>query len=86
MRARPVPSPLLCHTHEWDQEAPRLNALPAWAARRLLVVVCDLKVLLYELGSKQVREVSKAALEGKSAGCCAFLLLGGKVSRRARVQ
>ena len=49
------------------------------ASYRLLVVVCDLKVLLYEVGSKHVREVSKVALEGKSASCCAFLLLGGKV-------
>eukprot|EP00967_Tisochrysis_lutea_P150670 scaffold291857_cov17-Tisochrysis_lutea.AAC.1 len=37
------------------------------------------RVLLYELGSKHVREVPKAVLEGKSAQCCAFLLLGGKV-------
>ena len=45
----------------------------------MLVAVCDSKVLLYELGSKNVREVPKTALEGKSSSCCAFLLLGGKV-------
>eukprot|EP00200_Dunaliella_tertiolecta_P012552 CAMPEP_0202375576 /NCGR_PEP_ID=MMETSP1127-20130417/6232_1 /ASSEMBLY_ACC=CAM_ASM_000462 /TAXON_ID=3047 /ORGANISM="Dunaliella tertiolecta, Strain CCMP1320" /LENGTH=1080 /DNA_ID=CAMNT_0048973105 /DNA_START=121 /DNA_END=3360 /DNA_ORIENTATION=- len=60
--------------------APNIQDAAKLGARRLLVVVCDLKVLLYELGSKHVREVPKAVLEGKSAQCCAFLLLGGKAS------
>ncbi|KAF5842016.1 hypothetical protein DUNSADRAFT_9897 [Dunaliella salina] len=61
--------------------APNIQDAAKLGARRLLVAVCDLKVLLYELGSKHVREVPKVSLDGKSAVCCAFLLLGGKASR-----
>ncbi len=42
------------------------------------MLVCENKVLLWDLVSRSVREItSKASLDGKSPTCCAFLFLSG---------
>lgn len=46
--------------------------------RRLLVVVCENKVLLHDLNTRKPYEVPRAALDGKSPTCVSFLFRGGK--------
>ena len=46
---------------------------------RLLVVVCEAKVLVLDLLSKEVTELPKACFENKSPTCVSFLFLGGQV-------
>lgn len=45
---------------------------------RLLVVVCENKVLLHDLNTRKPYEVPRAALDGKSPTCVSFLFRGGK--------
>ena len=56
---------------------PRAADVHALDGARLLVLVCEGKVLLYDLASKKPFEVTKAALDGKSPTCVAFLFRGG---------
>jgi hypothetical protein len=46
--------------------------------RRLLVVVCENKVLLHDLNTRKPYEVPRAALDGKAPTCVCFLFRGGK--------
>ena len=59
--------------------APLASAAGAHAldGTRLLVVVADGKVVLYDLLSKKPFEVTRAALDGRSPTCVAFLFRGG---------
>lgn len=43
----------------------------------LLVIVCDNKVLLYDIATRRSFEVTRTHLEGKSPTCVAYLLWGG---------
>ncbi|KAF6235943.1 hypothetical protein COO60DRAFT_484505 [Scenedesmus sp. NREL 46B-D3] len=45
---------------------------------RLLVVVCENKVLLHDLNTRKPYEVPRAALDGKAPTCVCFLFRGGK--------
>ncbi|MEW5306192.1 MAG: hypothetical protein WDW36_008676 [Sanguina aurantia] len=56
---------------------PCASGVTSLAGQRLLVLVCENKVLLHDLASQRNTEVSKAVLEGKSPTCVAFLFLGG---------
>jgi hypothetical protein len=47
---------------------------------RLLVVVCENKLLLYDLNTRKPYEVSRAVLDGKAPSCVAFLFRGGRFS------
>jgi hypothetical protein len=47
---------------------------------RSLLIVCESKILVLDLLTKKVEEVSKSVLDGKSATCAAFLFLGGQVN------
>ncbi|GBF88621.1 hypothetical protein Rsub_01336 [Raphidocelis subcapitata] len=55
----------------------RASDVHALDGARLLVIVCEAKVLLYDLASKKPFEVTKATLDGKSPTCVAFLFRGG---------
>jgi hypothetical protein len=46
--------------------------------RRLLVVVCENKVLLHDLNTRKPYEVPRAVLDGKAPTCACFLFRGGK--------
>jgi hypothetical protein len=56
---------------------PRASDAAALHGTRLLVVVADNKVVLFDLLSKKPFEVGKATLDGKSPTCVAFLFRGG---------
>lgn len=45
---------------------------------RLLVVVCENKLLLYDLNTRKPYEVSRAVLDGKAPSCVSFLFRGGR--------
>lgn len=45
---------------------------------RLLVVVCENKLLLYDLNTRKPYEVSRAVLDGKAPSCVCFLFRGGR--------
>jgi hypothetical protein len=51
---------------------------------RLLVVVCDSKVLLYDLATRRTFEITKAQLESKGPTCIAFLFRGGQYAPGGR--
>eukprot|EP00882_Tetradesmus_deserticola_P013491 GHRQ01014323.1.p1 GENE.GHRQ01014323.1~~GHRQ01014323.1.p1 ORF type:complete len:313 (+),score=121.23 GHRQ01014323.1:1162-2100(+) len=46
--------------------------------RRLLVVVCENKVLLHDSNTRKPYEVPRATLDGKAPTCACFLFRGGK--------
>ena len=56
---------------------PRSAGAHALDGTRLLVVVCDHKVVLYDLLSKKPFEVTRAQLDGRAPTCVAFLFRGG---------
>jgi hypothetical protein len=56
---------------------PRAAGAAALHGTRLLVVVADNKVVLFDLLSKKPFEVTKASLDGKSPTCVGFLFRGG---------
>jgi hypothetical protein len=56
---------------------PRAADAHALDGTRLLVIVCDSKVVLYDLLSKKPFEVTKAQLEGRTPTSIAFLFRGG---------
>ena len=43
-------------------------------------MVCEAKVLVLDLLSKEVTELPKACFENKSPTCVSFLFLGGQVT------
>lgn len=45
---------------------------------RLLVVVCENKLLLYDLNTRKPFEVTRAAFDGRAPSCVAFLFRGGR--------
>lgn len=47
---------------------------------RLLVVVCENKLLLYDLNTRKPYEVQRAVLDNKAPSCVAFLFRGGRFS------
>lgn len=47
---------------------------------RLLVIVCENKLLLYDLNTRKPYEVSRAVLDGKAPSCVTFLFRGGRFS------
>jgi hypothetical protein len=53
----------------------RMQPLPC----RLVVIVTEARVILWDLTAKSCRELPKAAFDGKSPTCCAFLFLSGQV-------
>jgi len=57
---------------------PRASDAHALDGTRLLVVVCDNKVVLYDLLSKKPFEVTKAQLDGRTPTCVGFLFRGSK--------
>jgi hypothetical protein len=46
----------------------------------LLVVVCENKLLLYDLNTRKPYEVQRAVLDNKAPSCVAFLFRGGRFS------
>lgn len=55
-------------------------AVPFVFLARLLVIVCENKLLLYDLNTRKPYEVSRAVLDGKAPNCVAFLFRGGRFS------
>jgi hypothetical protein len=55
-------------------------ALLLCCVTRLLVIVCENKLLLYDLNTRKPYEVSRAVLDGKAPNCVSFLFRGGRFS------
>lgn len=60
--------------------SPALCLLLCVCLTRLLVIVCENKLLLYDLNTRKPYEVSRAVLDGKAPNCVAFLFRGGRFS------
>jgi hypothetical protein len=54
--------------------------LLAFCFPRLLVIVCENKLLLYDLNTRKPYEVPRVVLDGKAPSCVAFLFRGGRFS------
>jgi hypothetical protein len=62
------------------QQVTCLAALHALCFPRLLVIVCENKLLLYDLNTRKPYEVPRAVLDGKAPSCVAILFRGGRFS------
>eukprot|EP00798_Chlamydomonas_sp_ICE-L_P023774 gene23774-9333_t len=60
------------------QPMPSANGIKALQGRRLLVAVCESKVMVYDLLTRHVNEIGKITLEGKTPTCVSFLFMPGQ--------